>query len=64
MLNMITTGEFHKITTENVANFKTRLKLRLKQANLVSKAQFDGKLINFNRTITSNKTKYLEVQKN
>ena len=36
---------------------------RLKQANLVSKTDFDNKLISFNRKITSNKTKYLEVQK-
>ena len=37
---------------------------RLKQANLVSKTYFDNKLISFNRKITSNKTKYLKVQKN
>ena len=36
---------------------------RLKQAKLVSKADFDNKLISFNRKITSNKTKYLEVLK-
>ena len=30
---------------------------RLKQANLVSKTDFDNKLISFNRKITSNKTK-------
>ena len=37
---------------------------RLKQANLVSKTDFDSKLlISFNKKITSNKTKYLEVQK-
>ena len=35
----------------------------LKQDNLVSKSDFDNKLIRFNRKITSNKTKYLEVQK-
>ena len=34
---------------------------RLKQANFVSKTDFDNKLISFNRTITSNKTKYLEI---
>ena len=32
---------------------------RLEQVNLVSKTDFDNKLISFNRTIT---TKYLEVQ--
>ena len=34
---------------------------RLRQANLVSKTDFDNKLISFNWKITSNKTKYLEV---
>ena len=29
----------------------------------MSKTDFDNKLINFNRKITSNKTKYLEVQR-
>ena len=52
----ITTPEFHKLTAENFAT-------RLKQANLVSKTDFDIKLINFNRKITLNKTKYLEFQK-
>ena len=32
-----------------------------KKANLVSKTDFDDKLIGLNRKITSNKTKYLEV---
>ena len=36
---------------------------RLKEDNLVTKTNFDNKLISFNRKITSNKTKYLEVQK-
>ena len=38
--------------------------VKLKQANLVRKTDFDNKLISFNRKITSNKTKYLEVQEN
>ena len=53
----ITTQEFNKLTAENFAS-------RLNQANLVSKTDFDNKLISFNRKITSNKTKYLEVKKN
>ena len=53
----ITTQEFHTLTTENLA-------ARLKQDNLVRKTDFDNKLISFNRKITSNKTKYLEFQKN
>ena len=36
---------------------------RLKQADLVEKIDFDYKLIRFNRKVTPNKTKYLEVQK-
>ena len=52
----ITIPEFNKLTTENFAG-------RLKQANLVNKTDFHNKLISFNSKITSNKTKYLEVQK-
>ena len=47
----ITTQEFNKLTAEKFA-------LRLKQANLVNKTDFDNKIISFNRKITSNKTKY------
>ena len=50
----ITTQEFNKLTAENFA-------AKLTQVNLVSKTDFDNKLISFNRKITSNKTKYLEV---
>ena len=53
----ITTQGFNKLTAENFAE-------RLKQANLVSKTNFYNKLTSFNRTITSNKTKYLEIQRN
>ena len=49
MINILLTAE--KITA------------RLKQANLVTKTDFHKKLTSFNRKITSNKTKYLEVQK-
>ena len=52
----ITTQEFNKLTAENFA-------ARLKQANLVSKTEFDNKLTSFKKPITSNKTKHLEVQK-
>ena len=48
--------QFNKLTVENFA-------ARLKQANLVSKTDFDNKLATINRRITSNKAKYLEVQK-
>ena len=52
----ITTQELNKLTAENFA-------ARLIQANLVSKNVFDNKLISFNRKLTSNKTKYLEILK-
>ena len=53
----ITTPEFKRLTAKNFT-------VRLKQANLVIKTDFDKKLISFNRKITLNKTKHLEVQKN
>ena len=49
--NNITTQEFNKLTAENLA-------ARIKKADLVNKTDFDNKL-----TISSNKTKHLEVQK-
>ena len=52
----ITAPEF-KSTAENFT-----FTARLKQANLVTKTDFDKKLTGFNRKLTSNKTKYLEVQ--
>ena len=56
LLQYITAQEFNKLTAEN-------LSARLKQADLVSKSDFDNKQTSFNKQITSNKTKYLEVQK-
>ena len=41
-----------------IKNFKERLK----QVKFVSETVFDNTLISFNRKITSNKPKYLEVQ--
>ena len=52
----ITTQEFNKL----MAKF---FKEKLKQTDLVSKNNSDNKLISFNKRITLNKTKYLEVQK-
>ena len=52
----VTTQEFNKLTAENFA-------AKLKQADLVNKTDFDKKLTSFNRQITSNKAKHLEVQK-
>ena len=51
----ITTPEFNKLTAENFA-------ARLKQADLVTKTDFDDKLKCLNRKINSNKTKHLLVQ--
>ena len=52
----ITNPEFNKLIAENFA-------AKLKQANLVPKIDFDNKLTKFNRKITLNKTRCLEVQK-
>ena len=52
----ITTQEFNTLMAEAFAG-------RLKQADFVNKTDFDNKLTSFNKQITSNKTKHLEVQK-
>ena len=52
----ITTQEFNELTAENLA-------ARLRQAALVNKTDFDDKIRSFNKRITSNKAKYLEVRK-
>ena len=52
----ITTPEFNKLTPESFA-------ARLKQADLVNKTGFDNKRASFNKRITSNKIKHLEVRK-
>ena len=52
----ITPQEFNNFTTGNLA-------ARLRQANLVRKTYFDNKVISCNRKVSSNKTKYLKVQK-
>ena len=53
MLKYIITPELNKLTTE----------IFLQEAYLVNETDFDNKLMSFNRKITSNKTKYLEVHK-
>ena len=52
----ITTAVFNKLTAE-------KFRAKLKQADLVNKTDFDNKLTSFNRKISSNRTIYLEVQK-
>ena len=51
----ITAQEFHRLIAENVA-------VRLIQPNLISKTDFDNKLISLNRK-TKKKKKILEAQK-
>ena len=50
------TQEFNKLTAEN-------FEARLKQADLVNKTNFDNKLTDFKKRVTSNKAKHLEIQK-
>ena len=52
----ITTQEFRKLNAE-------KFEARSKQDDLVNKTDFNEKLTSFNKRITSNKTKQLEVQK-
>ena len=52
----MTAQEFKKIAAETFA-------ARLKQADLVNMTDYDNKLASFNRRITLNKTKHLEIQK-
>ena len=51
----ITTSEFNDLTTKNFA-------ARLAQANLVTKTDFNTKIISLNKKIISNKTKHLLVK--
>ena len=51
----ITSPEFNKLLAEV-------FDARLKQADLVTKTDFDDKLKSLNQKITSNKTKYLLVE--
>ena len=52
----ITTPEFNMLTAEKFA-------AKLKQANLMTKTDFNNKLININKKTTSNKTKHVEAEK-
>ena len=51
----VTTQEFNKSTAERF------LQQDKKQANLVSKTDYDNKITSFNKQIASNKTKHLEL---
>ena len=50
----VTTDDFNKLTAEDFA-------ARLKQADSVNKTDFDDELTSFNKRITLNKTKNVEV---
>ena len=52
----INTPEFNELTAGSFS-------ARLMEAGLMAKTNFDNKRTSFNRWITSNKTKHLEVQK-
>ena len=51
----VTTPEFNKLTAKHFS-------AKLKQANLVTKTDFDDKLKNLNQKINLNKTKHLLVE--
>ena len=53
-------GEIEKKITDHTTEFN---KLKLAQANLVTKTDFDNKLTSYNRRIVSNKTKTLLNEK-
>ena len=64
MINILLTQEFNKLMTDSFA-------ARLKQANLatnadiddsIEKTDFDDKLKNLSKKVTSNKTKHVEVE--
>ena len=60
----ITTPEFNKLTAENFAARLAQANLASKSdiANFVKKTDFDDKLKNLNKKVTSNKTKHLLVE--
>ena len=60
----ITTTEFNKLTAENFAARLAQTNLASKSdiSTFVKKTDFDDKLKNLNKNVTSNKTKYLLVE--
>ena len=47
---------------QKLGSFKRNLLIRLAEANLITKTDFDTKLSSLNRKIISNKTKHLHVE--
>ena len=60
----INTQEFNKLTSENFTAGLAQANLASKSdiANFVKKADFDDKLKNLNKNVTSNKTKHVLVE--
>ena len=60
----ITTQEFNKLTAENFAARLAQAKLAFKADidDFVRKTNFDEKLKNVNKKVTSNKTKHVEAE--
>ena len=60
----ITTQEFNKLTAENSTARLAQANLAIKChiANFIKKTDFDDKLKNLNKNITSNKTKHVLVE--
>ena len=60
----ITTPEFNKLTAENLTArlAQANLAIKIDIANFVNKTDFDKKLKNSNKKVTSNKTKDLLVE--
>ena len=58
----ITTQEFNKLTADNLSARLAQANLATKAgiANFVKETDFDNKLINLNKKVTSNKTKCTE----
>ena len=66
MINiLLTTPEFNKLTAENCAARLAQANLASKSdiASFVKKTDFDDKLKNLNKNVTSNKTKHLVDEK-
>ena len=61
----ITTEEFNKLTADKFTSRLKQANLASKNyiANLVKKTDFDAKLTNLNKKVTSNETKYVEAEK-
>ena len=63
----INTQEFNKLTSKNLATRLAQASIASKTdipdiTDFVKKSDFDIKLINFNKKITSNKARYIEIK--